>query len=184
MRLIERIGRIALREKDDHCGKALVIMGPQFKTSCAMPRLELIEEQLSHSVIGAFFEVYNTLGFGFLEHIYVMALERELLSRGHRVAREVDVHVAYKDNILGVQRMDMVVDERLVVETKSTFELHKAAQRQVFNYLRATKLEVGLLLHFGPEARFYRLFCSNTSGVSARSAASAASGRTFEPGCQ
>jgi GxxExxY protein len=126
-----------------------------------VPRSELIERELTRSVIGAFYEVYNTLGFGFLEHIYVMALERELLCRGHRVAREVDVHVTYKNNLLGVQRMDMVVDEKLIVETKSTLELHKAAQRQVFNYLRATKLEVGLLLHFGPEPRFYRLFCSN-----------------------
>jgi GxxExxY protein len=135
-------------------------------------------------VIGAFFDVYNTLGFGFLEHIYVMALERELLLRGHRVAREVEVHVAYKGDVLGVQRIDMVVDEKLIVETKSTLELHKAAQRQVFNYLPATKLEIGLLLHFGPEPRFYRLFCSNISAVSARSAPSAASGRTFESGCK
>jgi GxxExxY protein len=132
-----------------------------------MSRIELVEERLTRSVIGAFFEVYNTLGFGFLEHIYVMALERELLSRGHRVAREVDVHVTYKGNILGVQRIDMVVDEKLIVETKSTLELHKAAQRQVFNYLRATRLEVGLLLHFGPEPRFNRLFCSNAREVSA-----------------
>lgn len=149
-----------------------------------MTKTGLVEEQLTHSVIGAFFEVYNTLGFGFLEHIYVMALERELIARGHRVAREVNVSVSYKDNILGVQRMDMVVDEKLVVETKSTLELHKAAPRQVFNYLRATKLEVGLLLHFGPEPRFYRLFCSKSNEVSARSAPSAASGRTFKLGCQ
>lgn len=118
---------------------------------------ELIEEALTHSVIGAFFEVYNTLGFGFLEHIYVMALQRELIARGHRVAREVGVSVMYKGEELGNQRLDMLVDAKLVVETKSTYELHKAAQRQVYNYLRATGLEVGLLLHFGPEPRFYRL---------------------------
>ena len=51
----------------------------------------------------------------------------------------------------------MIVDEKLVVESKSTYEVPKAAKRQVYNYLRATKLEVGLLLHFGPEANFYRL---------------------------
>jgi GxxExxY protein len=130
-----------------------------------MPRPELIERELTGSVIGAFFDVYNTLGFGFLEHIYVMALERELLARGHQVAREVSVHVAYKGQVLGVQRVDMIVDDKLVVETKSTLELAKPAQRQVFNYLRATKLEVGLLLHFGPEPRFYRLFCSNKREV-------------------
>lgn len=52
---------------------------------------ELIEEQLTGSIIGAFYEVYNTLGFGFLEHIYVMAMERELIARGHHVDREMTV---------------------------------------------------------------------------------------------
>ena len=122
---------------------------------------ELIEERLTHSVIGAFFDVYNTLGFGFLEHVYVMALERELLERGHRVAREVYVPVFYKGALLATQRIDMIVDDRLVVETKSTRALHKDATRQLYNYLRATKLEVGLLLHFGPEAKFYRLISRN-----------------------
>lgn len=127
-----------------------------------MTRGGLIEESLTKSVIGAFFEVYNALGFGFLEHLYRMALERELLARGHRVAREVGVRVMYKGDELGAQRLDMIVDEKLVVEIKSTYQLHKAAPRQVYNYLRATNLEVGLLLHFGPEPVFYRLISHNT----------------------
>ena len=126
-----------------------------------MARINLFEERLTHSVIGAFFEVYNTLGFGFLEHIYVMALERELLERKHRVAREVAVRVLYKGHQLGEQRLDMIVDEKLVVETKATYELHKSANRQVYNYLRSTNLEIGLLLHFGPEAHFQRLIYRN-----------------------
>ena len=126
-----------------------------------MARHELVEERLTHSVIGAFFDVYNTLGFGFLEHVYVMALERELIARKHRVAREVAVRVLYKGDELAEQRLDMIVDEKLVVEIKSTHELHKSANRQVYNYLRSTNLEVGLLLHFGPEARFYRLIHHN-----------------------
>jgi GxxExxY protein len=126
----------------------------------------LIEEALTQSVIGAFYEVYNTLGFGFLEHIYIMALERELLGRGHHVAREVCVRVTYQGDELAQQRVDMVVDEKLVVETKSTYELHKAAPRQVFNYLRATNLEVGLLLHFGPQPSFFRLISSNKRSAS------------------
>jgi len=68
----------------------------------------------------------------------------------------------YKGEELGTQRLDMIVDDKLVVETKSTYELHKAAVRQVYNYLRATRLEVGLLLHFGPEPKFYRLICQHT----------------------
>ena len=117
---------------------------------------KLIQEPITRDIIGAFYEVYNTLGFGFLEHIYVMALERELRSRGHLVRREMGVCVMYKGEELAYQRLDMVVDDKVVVEVKSTYELHKAAQRQVYNYLRATNLEVGLLLHFGPEPKFYR----------------------------
>ncbi|HVA58166.1 MAG: GxxExxY protein [Gemmatimonadaceae bacterium] len=118
---------------------------------------DLLHEELTHSVIGAFFEVYNSLGFGFLEHLYVMAMERELRARGHRVSREVYVPVSYKGELLGRQRLDMIVDDALVVETKSTYELHRAATRQVYNYLRATLLDVGLLLHFGPTPRFFRV---------------------------
>jgi GxxExxY protein len=124
-------------------------------------RVELYEGKLTHSVIGAFYEVHNNLGFGFLERLYVMALERELLQRGHRVAREVSVNVFYKGQELGSQRLDLIVNERLVIETKAASELHKSATRQLYNYLKATNLELGLLLHFGPEARFYRVICRN-----------------------
>jgi GxxExxY protein len=119
-------------------------------------------EDLTHSIIGAFYEVYNTLGFGFLELTYAMALERELLGRGHRVAREFPVVVRYKGLELAYHRLDMVVDDRVVVEIKSSMKLAPQANRQLYNYLKATNLEVGLLLHFGPdEARFYRQVYSN-----------------------
>jgi len=120
----------------------------------------LIEEELTGSVIGAFFDVYNTLGYGFLEHVYALALERELLDRGHRVGREVSVNISYKGIILTSQRLDFVVDEKLVVDTKSTQTLPPFAARQLYNYLRATNLVIGLLLHFGPEPKFHRLVSS------------------------
>ena len=126
-----------------------------------MSKHALIDEQLTESVIGAFYEVYNALGFGFLEQVYKTALERELRARGHVVGREVWVPVFYKGDLISRQRIDMVVDERLVVEAKSTQDLHKFAPRQVYNYLRATRLEVGLLMHFGPEPAFYRLIHSH-----------------------
>jgi GxxExxY protein len=128
-----------------------------------MARDELLEEALTRSVIGAFFDVYNTLRFGFLEHIYSMALERELLAKGHRVAREVGVRVMYKGLELGIQRLDMIVDDALVIETKATTELHKSAHRQLRSYLRATNLEIGLLLHFGPQANHYRITSRNAT---------------------
>ncbi len=125
-----------------------------------MTRNELVEEALTHSVIGAFFDVYNALGFGFFEHVYTVALEHELLARGHRVSREVYVPVIYKGREIANQRLDMIVDEKLVIETKSSYDLHKAASCQLYSYLRSTSLGVGLLFHFGPEPKFFRLFCS------------------------
>ena len=121
----------------------------------------LIEEQLTHSVIGAFFAVHRKLGFGFLEQIYASALELELTARGHRVGREVEVIIRYDGVPIGRQRLDIVVDDKVIVEIKSPERLHKEAGRQLYNYLRASTLEVGLLLHFGREANFYRLVFDN-----------------------
>jgi GxxExxY protein len=79
--------------------------------------------------------------------------------RGHRVARELSVRVMDRGEEIGMQRLDMVVDDVLVVEAKSTHTLHESASRQLYNYLRATNLEVGLLLQFGLEAQFFRIVC-------------------------
>ena len=121
-----------------------------------MEQGKLIHDALTQSVIGAFYDVYNILDYGFLEHVYSLALERELRSRGHSVAREVRVAVMYKGEELCTQRLDMIVDGRLVVEVKSSALLPRATMRQLFAYLRATEIEVGLVLHFGPEPKFYR----------------------------
>ena len=121
----------------------------------------LVEEALTRSIIGALYEVYNTLGFGFLEHLYVLALEQELHARGHKVSRQVSVPVFYKGRRLGTQRLDMIVDDKVIIEVKSTFDLHPAAHRQLRSYLQGTRLQLGFLLHFGPEAKFYRIISSN-----------------------
>ena len=126
-----------------------------------MRNIELLERETTHAVIGAFFEVYSTLGFGFLEHVYALALERELSDRGNRARRETSIPIFYKGRLLTRQRVDVVVDEKVVVEIKSSEVLPPMAQRQVVNYLKATSLEVALLLHFGPEPRFYRMVHSN-----------------------
>jgi GxxExxY protein len=102
------------------------------------------------------FEVYNTMGCGLLESSYAGALERELISRGHRVAREVRFVTRYKGHAVGVHRLDMVVDEKLVVEIKSTERVPQSVLRQLLSYLKVSRLEVGLLFHFGPSPRFFR----------------------------
>ena len=122
---------------------------------------ELLEKALTHSVIGAFYDVHRALGFGFREHIYALALERELVSKDHRVDREVAIMTYYRGEPLTWQILDMIVDQRLVLETKATDILHPNATLQLFSYLCATDLEVGLILHFGREPKVHRVICEN-----------------------
>ena len=138
-----------------------MVNGRPVSSSYGMTNPALIGSELTHSIIGAFYDVYNGLGFGFVEHPYVLALERELTRRGHRVSREVVVPLYYQGEFLCHHRLDMVVDEKVVVEAKSTYKLHEAATRQVYSYLKATHLEIGLLLHFGPKPGVFRLISRN-----------------------
>ena len=126
-----------------------------------MAHITLLERESTNAIIGAFFEVYNTLGFGFLEHVYSLAMERELIARGRAVGREVQIPILYKGEFLTNHRADLIVDERVVVEIKSTEILPLSTPRTVKNYLRATRIEVALILHFGPEAKFYRMVSTN-----------------------
>ena len=118
---------------------------------------ELIERQLTGRIIQCFFTVYNTLGFGMLESVYRRALVVELSQHGLDARQEVPIDVLYRSVEVGYFRLDILVDDRVAVEVKATELLAPTASRQLLNYLRASHLDVGLLLHFGPEAKFHRL---------------------------
>ena len=120
----------------------------------------LVEGDLTKSVIGAFYDIYNQLDYGFLESIYVEAIHRELIRRGHAVEREVGIRVYCKGEVVGLQRIDLLVDGKVIVEVKSTHDLPRTAHRQLLAYLRGSDLEVGLLLHFGPKPEFFRVISS------------------------
>ena len=122
-----------------------------------MPRQELLEAERVHSIVSAFFEVYNYFGGGGMcEGAYVGALAHELTLRGHKVEREVKANIFYKGVLVARQRLDMVVDDRVVVESKASEKLPETAAPQLIGYLRATMYQVGVLLHFGPHPKFYR----------------------------
>ena len=124
----------------------------------------LVDEGLTKSIIGAFYDTYNQLDYGFLEAIYVEALSRELIRRGHGVEREIGIRVYCKGEMIGLQRIDLLVDKKVIVEVKSTHDLAKVAHRQLLAYLRGSDLEVGLLLHFGPKPEFFRMIASRSPG--------------------
>jgi len=118
----------------------------------------LVEKELSFLIVGAFYEVYNKLGYGFLESLYARGLENALKGRNLLVERECQVPVFLDGEELRTHRLDMLVQGRVVIEIKSTETLAMSAKRQLRSYLTATGLQLGLLLHFGPEkAEFYRV---------------------------
>lgn len=121
---------------------------------------ELLEADRVQSIVGGFYAVYNYYRYGLSEAVYAGALEIELTKRGHRVAREVAVSVSYHGQHVAWQRLDMVVDDAVIVENKATEKLSPNARPQLLNYLRAGPFQVGLLLHFGPCATFYKLIDS------------------------
>lgn len=133
--------------------------GSRFKDGrdqCFAMRGDLLEAKRVHSIIGAFWAVYNYFGYGLSERVYSGALVCELHDRGHVVERELSIEVQYKGRRVAGQRLDMVVDDKIVVEIKATERLCPADRMQLLNYLRASKFEVGVLLHFGPMPRFER----------------------------
>ena len=116
-----------------------------------------VEEELSDTIIGCFFWVYNKIGFGFLESVYAKALEVALKLTGLKVDREVPVTIFFEGVDVGQHRMDMVVEDRIVLEIRATEKLSDVAKRQLRNYLSAMDLELGILLHFGPTADHHRV---------------------------
>jgi GxxExxY protein len=115
---------------------------------------------LSNSVIGAFFSVYNDLGYGLPECIYGRALAILLRERGIHAAREAPIEVWYHGQCIGAYRADLIVDDTIVVELKAGPMLAPGAKAQLINYLRTSKLEVGLLFYFGPSPDFHRVVYS------------------------
>jgi len=113
--------------------------------------------QLTNAIIGAMFEVHNVLGSGFLESIYANALTIELQNRGVPVERNVPFEVMYRGMSVGRYVADLVVDQRVIVETKAAKAIDPVHRAQLLNYLRASGLEVGLVANFGTSVQFKRV---------------------------
>lgn len=116
----------------------------------------IVERDLSHAIVACFFEVYNELGYGYVESMYKRALEITMVRRRLRVEREYPVAVYFEGYRIGFHRVDMLVERRVIVEVKSTERLPGSAHCQLRSYVKAMNLELGLLLHFGPAPKFHR----------------------------
>lgn len=115
-------------------------------------------KDITEKIIGASFEVHKFLGNGFQEVIYQRALAYEMKRAGLVFAREIEQEIFYKDMAepIGTRRADFVVESKVLVELKAVIELEDVHIAQVLNYLKAYKLEVGLLINFGGKSLIFK----------------------------
>ncbi len=112
--------------------------------------------ELTEKIIAAFYKVYNTLGYGFLEKVYENALVIELRKQALEVVAQAPITVFYDDTVVGEYFADLLVAKAVIVELKAAKDLAEEHEAQLLNYLKATPHEVGLLLNFGPQPQFKR----------------------------
>jgi GxxExxY protein len=117
--------------------------------------------ETTKEIIGAFYKVYNELGHGFLEKVYGNALSIELGKLGLKVEPEKRILVYYEGQVVGEYYADLLVNDRVIVELKSVQQLTDVHEAQLLNYLKATPIEVGLVLNFGPKPEHQRKIYDN-----------------------
>jgi GxxExxY protein len=120
-----------------------------------------IYQELTDHVIKAFYKVYNTLGFGFLERVYQNALFIELRSFGLKCEIQKQIKVNYEGYEVGVYYPDIIVNDLLILELKAAESVVEEHELQLINYLKATEIEIGLLLNFGKKPEIRRKIFTN-----------------------
>ncbi len=123
--------------------------------------MELLHQELTDGIIKTYYEVYNELGYGFLEKVYQNALFLELKNKGYKVEAQKKISVFYKGIEVGEFYADIVVADLIILELKAADCIVKDFENQILNYLRATDCEVGLLLNFGKKPEFKRKISEN-----------------------
>jgi len=121
----------------------------------------VLHEDVTRAIIQALYKVYNTLGYGFLERVYENALAYELARQGLEVRQQWPIRVYYDGHLMGEYFADLLVGSRVIVELKAVENLCPEHEAQLLNYLKATEIEVGLLLNFGPKPDFRRKIFTN-----------------------
>ncbi len=123
--------------------------------------MELLHRDLTDVILKTFYEVYNELGYGFLERVYQNALYIELKNKGLEVVPQKKIKVYYRGNVVGDYYADLIVEDRIIIELKAVEYIVEQFENQLLNYLRGTDCEVGLLLNFGKKPEFRRKIFEN-----------------------
>lgn len=122
---------------------------------------DFLFKEETDEIIHTFYDVYNTLGYGFLERVYQNALFYELAVRGFECTPNQKINVYYKSKLVGEYYADILVNGRILLELKAVEQLCLDHELQLINYLKATSLEVGLLLNFGEKPQVKRKIFTN-----------------------
>ena len=123
--------------------------------------MEYLYSDITNEVLNAFYDVYNELGYGFLEKVYKNALFNELTQRGIRCQKEHPISVYYKGVCVGDYYADIMIEDKIILELKAVKAILPEHLAQLNNYLRATNAEVGLLLNYGLEPQKKRVVFTN-----------------------
>lgn len=121
----------------------------------------MLHSEITGKILEAFYRVYNTLGYGFLENVYERAMLIELRKIGLFAERQKRIEVFYEGEQVGDYFADLVVNNCVIIELKAAENLHQEHEFQLINYLKATEIEVGLLLNFGKKPEFKRKIFPN-----------------------
>jgi len=122
---------------------------------------QLLHSSITDKILKAFYNVYNVLGYGFLEKVYENSMIIELNKMGCKVKQQHNIKVHYDNRQVGDYYADLIVDNLVIVELKAAENLCPKHEAQLINYLKATEIEVGLLLNFGKKAEFKRKIYTN-----------------------
>ncbi len=128
----------------------------------------MLHKEITDKVLKSFYKVYNTFGWGFLENVYQNALLFELEWQGVKCFKEKHIDVFYKGKLVGEYYADIMVEDKVILELKACEILHENHKYQLINYLKATNVQVGLLLNFGKAPEFKRVVFTNRGGNSRR----------------
>lgn len=118
-----------------------------------------LHEELTYKIIGILIKVHNTLGCGFSERIYQRAVTEDLKREGLKVETEKEIEIVYHAKVIGKYKLDLVVEDKIILELKAAITTAKIFRDQLISYLKGTSYQVGILANFGtPKLEYYRLF--------------------------
>jgi GxxExxY protein len=121
----------------------------------------LLHKEITDIILKGFYNVYNTLGYGFLEKVNENAMVIELTKLGLNVHKQVPINVFYGEQLVGEYYADLVVEKTIIIELKGAENISEAHEFQLINYLKATEMEIGILLNFGKRPEFKRKIFTN-----------------------